>query len=49
MTLRFALCTLGYLLLVALLLTVVGVVGLLTGPLWALLVAFVFVVLLIEG
>jgi hypothetical protein len=49
MTLGFALRALAYVLMVALLLALVGVVGLLAGPLWACLAAFVFVMLLVEG
>ena len=49
MTLRSALWPLGYLLLVALLLAVIGAAALLGGPLVALLVAFLCVSGLIEG
>jgi hypothetical protein len=49
MTLRSALWTLAYLLVVTLLLAVVAVAGLLGGPLIALLVAFLLGGLLLEG
>jgi hypothetical protein len=49
MTLGFALRALAYVLIVALLLALVGVVGLLAGPLAAFCAAVVVAALLLEG